>query len=94
MRKFYGKVINCVGLHARPASIAVTEANRYRSDVSLRYQERTANMKSIIQVMKMSVPAGGEVEIRCEGEDEEMAAAGLLKILEEKQVIQYLEMEV
>lgn len=91
MKSIYGKVTDCVGLHARPASVAVTEAGNYGSRITLRYMEKTADMKSIIQVMKLSVPAGGQVEIRCEGEDEEKAAAGITKILEEKHIMQWTE---
>lgn len=88
MKIKYAKVIENVGLHARPASIAVTEANKYNSDITLHYMEKSASMKSIIQVMKLSVPVNGEIEILCEGEDEKVAMEGIVAILEKKQIIQ------
>jgi phosphocarrier protein HPr len=94
MKNICGKVIENVGLHARPASVAVTEASKYDSNITLQYMGRMANMKSIIQVMKLSVPANGEIEIQCEGEDEERAVAGIAEILEKKHIIQRTKKEV
>ncbi len=87
MQHFYGVVIENVGLHARPASIAVTEAGKYSADITLHYKDKSANLKSIIQVMKVSVPSDGEIEIICDGEDELEAAEELAKILEKKRII-------
>lgn len=87
MQHFYGRVTENVGLHARPASIAVTEASKYSSNVTLYYMGKSANLKSIIQVMKISVPSDGEIEIVCEGEDEAEAASGIAEILEKKRII-------
>lgn len=87
MHHFYGRVIENVGLHARPASIAVTEASKYGSNVTLHYMGKSANLKSIIQVMKLSVPSDGAIEIVCEGEDEAEASAGIAEVLEKKNII-------
>ena len=87
MKSFTGTVIENVRLHARPASVAVGEASKYRSDITLYYQGKSANMKSIIQIMKISVPTGGLIEVCCQGEDEEQAAAGIASVLRNKQII-------
>ena len=86
-KAFSGTIIENVGLHARPAAVAVEEASKYQSDITLYYQDRTANMKSIIQIMKIGVPAGGHIEVRCQGEDEVQAAEGILQTLQAKHIV-------
>ena len=87
MKETTVKIINKTGLHARPATITVSAANRFACDVFLTYEGRTVNMKSIMSVMSLLVPAEAELTIRCEGEDEEAALEGIVKILETHEIV-------
>lgn len=81
-------VNNKVGLHARPASLFVQEATKYKSDIKVSTHDpdtnelREANAKSILGVLTLGVFQGMEITIRAEGEDEENAVAALLALVE------------
>ncbi len=80
-------VNNKVGLHARPASLFVQEAAKYKSDIKVSTNDpdtkelREANAKSILGVLTLGVFQGMVITIRAEGEDEEDAVAGLLTLV-------------
>ena len=67
MQVVSARVTEPVGFHARPAAVAVTQAGRFKCSVELRYKDRTADMKSIIQIMKMGIPWDAQIEICCAG---------------------------
>ena len=81
-------VNNKVGLHARPASLFVQEAAKYKSEIKVSTQDpdtqelREANAKSILGVLTLGVFQGMVITIRAEGEDEEPAVNGLLALVE------------
>ncbi|MBR2802195.1 MAG: HPr family phosphocarrier protein [Erysipelotrichaceae bacterium] len=81
------KIINKTGLHARPATIAVSAANRFACEVFLTYEGRTVNMKSIMSVMSLLAPADAELKIGCDGDDEEEALEGILEVLRKQEII-------
>lgn len=75
------------GLHARPASALVKVAAGFSSEISLKYGEKNVNLKSILGVMSLGVPAGGEITITATGSDEEIALQQLEAILTEEGLI-------
>ncbi|MCR5300276.1 MAG: HPr family phosphocarrier protein [Erysipelotrichaceae bacterium] len=88
MKELKTVVIDSVGLHARPATISVNIANRFKSQVSITYDDHTVNMKSILGVMSLGIPSQAEITITCEGEDEELAIETISSILKEQNVIE------
>jgi len=80
-------VVDPVGLHARPATVAVNAASKFKSDVKITFKGKTVNMKSIMGVMSLGIPTQSEVVITCEGEDEELAANTIQEILRTQKVI-------
>lgn len=80
-----GKVVvnNPSGLHLRPAGILCKTAIEFNSKINLRIKESTANAKSVLGVLGACIKTGDEVEIICEGEDEEEALTILIKAIEE-----------
>ena len=80
-------VIDPVGLHARPATVAVNAASKFKSDVKVTFKERSVNMKSIMGVMSLGIPTQSEITISCEGEDEDTAIETIETILKEQKVI-------
>jgi phosphocarrier protein HPr len=61
------------GLHARPATVLVQTVGRFDSDVNLEYNGRTVNLKSIMGVMSLGIPKGGQIKVTAEGSDAEEA---------------------
>lgn len=87
MKEFTAVVIDPVGLHARPATVAVNAASKCKCDVKVEYKQRSVNMKSIMGVMSLGVPVNAEIKITCNGEDEENRIKEIKKTLEDNKVI-------
>lgn len=79
-------VIDPVGLHARPATVAVNAASKFKSDVKVEFNGRAVNMKSIMGVMSLGIPTQSEIRIICEGEDEDTAITQIEQILVDQKV--------
>ncbi|MCR8613414.1 MAG: HPr family phosphocarrier protein [Mycoplasma sp.] len=73
MKKIVSKVIDPIGLHARPASILVSVASEFESDVKLLHEGKEANAKSIMNIMALGVSTGTEITLVIEGSDENAA---------------------
>jgi len=67
------KVINKLGLHARPSSLLVKTAIKFRSDLKIIKDDMEVNGKSIMGVMMLAAECGSELTIVLDGIDEEEA---------------------
>ncbi len=77
------QIINPTGLHLRPAGIFCQEAMKYTSSVTFHYgSNNTANAKSVLSVLGACIKSGDEIEIVCDGDDEEKALAALADLVE------------
>ena len=81
MKEIKVVVIDPVGLHARPATVAVNVASRFKSDVKVAYKSKEVNMKSIMGVMSLGIQQGAEITISAEGDDAEAAIAALTETI-------------
>ncbi|OIN27672.1 HPr family phosphocarrier protein [Vibrio barjaei] len=72
-------VKDVAGIHARPASLLVKSAKRFDADVFLEYDNKKANAKSIMALMKLGVKGGEKVKVWAEGADEEIAVSEIVK---------------
>ena len=81
------KIIDPIGLHARPASIMVQTANKFESDVFLKHGEKEANLKSIMSVMALGVRTNEEVIIVASGKDESDVIEALEKTMKSNNLI-------
>ena len=75
-------VTHDVGLHARPAALFVQTAKRYTSTITVRYGERKANAKSMLQVVTLAAKQGAELTLDAEGNDAEQALQALQHLIE------------
>ena len=73
---------NTTGLHLRPAGIFCNTAVQFKSKVSFRFKDTTANAKSILSVLGACIKRGDEIELICEGIDEEEALEAMIQIIE------------
>lgn len=87
MKEFKAVVVDPVGLHARPATVAVNAANKFKSEVKVAYKDRAVNMKSIMGVMSLGIPTQSEITVTCNGEDEDVAVVTIEEILKTQKVI-------
>ncbi|MFI3171543.1 MAG: HPr family phosphocarrier protein [Eubacteriales bacterium] len=72
-------VVNCEkGLDARPIALLVQEASQYASQVYIEMKEKKINAKSIMGMMSLSLIKGEELAIVTNGDDEEVAADGMV----------------
>jgi phosphocarrier protein len=76
-------VKNPTGLHLRPAGNLCKEAMKFKSLVTFVFKDNIANAKSVLSVLGACVKCGDEIELVCEGEDEEEALAGLVQAIED-----------
>jgi len=73
---------NPTGLHARPASIFVTEAGKFKSDIFIIKDGKQVNAKSILNILAMGAKKGDEIILKIVGEDEDKALKHLVDLLE------------
>ena len=64
---------NETGLHARPATEIAKIAMKYKCDVNLVVNGKTINANSPLMIMSAGIKSKTELEILCDGEDEEQA---------------------
>lgn len=74
-------VKNPTGLHARPATLLVKKASSFKSDVSVEYNGKKANVKSLIGVLSLGVTKGANIIVFANGEDEELAVEEVSKLI-------------
>ncbi|MCI6755419.1 MAG: HPr family phosphocarrier protein [Lachnospiraceae bacterium] len=70
---------NPTGLHLGPAGTLCKDAMLFRSQITFRFQNTTANAKSVLSVLGACVKSGDEIELICNGEDEQEAMDFLVK---------------
>ena len=75
-------VKNETGLHLRPAGLLCRTAMLYKSHITLAYEDTVANAKSVLSVLGAGVKPGYELEITCEGVDEQDALNAIVELFE------------
>ena len=73
---------NPTGLHLRPAGILCNEAMKFASQVTFRYGDNIANAKSVLSVLGACIKSGYEIELICDGVDEEAALQAMVAAVE------------
>lgn len=79
------KIPNPTGLHLRPAGMFCKCAARFE-ECSIRFQigNTTGNAKSVLSVLAAGIKQGDEIEIICEGKDEEQVLETMIRFVEEE----------
>lgn len=75
-------VKNETGLHARPAASLVQFVKNFDGTVELIKEGKTANAKSIFNVMALGISKGTEITIRIDGENEQENLDKLVEFIE------------
>lgn len=70
-----------VALHARPAGTFVREAARFGASIVVSANGKSANAKSILEVLALGATGGTEVALSASGEDAVEAIASLVGLV-------------
>ncbi len=76
------KVVNPSGLHLRPAGVLSQTAMKFKSDITIECGEKKIVAKSVLNVMAAGIKCGTEINVVCDGEDEEEALKALSEAIE------------
>lgn len=78
------KIVNKLGLHARPAAEIVKTAARFKSDITIIRDDLEVNGKSIMGVMMLAAEFGSTILLRAEGLDADAALDALAAVVAAK----------
>ncbi|WP_461242675.1 phosphocarrier protein HPr [Secundilactobacillus muriivasis] len=84
MEKRNFKITAETGIHARPATLLVQAASKYNADITLEYDGKSVNLKSIMGVMSLGVGQNTNVTIAADGDDEKEAMEEVAKTMKEE----------
>lgn len=73
------------GLEARPVAVLVQVASQFDSKIYVECEEKKVNAKSIMGMMALGLPAGEEIIVSADGEDEESAIMNIEKYLSSRE---------
>ena len=76
-------VKNATGLHARPATLLVKKASSFKSDISIEFNGKKANVKSLIGVLSLAVTKESTIKVIASGDDETLAVDEVVKLIEQ-----------
>ena len=74
-------IINKLGLHARAAAKLASTANRFASQCQLVNNEKCVDCKSVMALMLLAAAKGTEVELQCDGNDEQAATEAICTLI-------------
>ena len=75
---------NKTGIHARPASVFVQTASKFKAKVQIKAKGKAVDAKSILMIMGMGLVKGTEITICADGPDEAEAVKTLTDLVKSK----------
>jgi phosphocarrier protein HPr len=78
------KIVNKLGIHARPAAEIVKTAGKFKSTITIIRDDLEVNAKSIMGVMMLAAECGSTVVLRAIGEDADAALDALATCIANK----------
>ena len=81
MPSFTHTIEDEVGLHARPAAMFVRAAGGFTADITVARDDRTADAKSLLEVLQLEAGRDAVVTVTAEGPDADEALAALREVL-------------
>ena len=71
------KIVNKLGIHARPAAEIVKTAGKFKSSITIVRDDLEVNAKSIMGVMMLAAEFGSMIVLRAIGDDADAALDAL-----------------
>jgi phosphocarrier protein HPr len=81
MQKIQVKVINALGIHARPSARIVHLVSRFTCSVWLAVRGRRVDARNIVAVMLLAAGVGSTITIETSGPDEKEAIDALTDLI-------------
>jgi phosphocarrier protein len=78
------KIVNKLGIHARPAAEIVKTAGKFKSNITIVRDDLEVNAKSIMGVMMLAAEFGSTIVLRATGDDAETALEALCAVIANK----------
>ena len=78
------RILNKLGIHARPAAEIVKTAARFKSSITIVRDDLEVNAKSIMGVMMLAAEFGSTIVVRAAGEDADAALDALCAVIANK----------
>ena len=78
------KIINKLGIHARPAAEIVKTSGKFKSSITIIRDDLEVNAKSIMGVMMLAAECGATITLRAIGDDAEAALDALAAVIANK----------
>lgn len=75
-------ITNQMGFHMRPANSFVTAMAKYSSNVSIIFDGKKINGKSIMNIMAGCIKCGSQIVVECDGPDEDEMMAEAAQLIE------------
>jgi phosphocarrier protein len=75
------RIVNPLGLHARPAAQIVKLASEFQSEIEIVKDGMPVNGKSIMGVMMLAAECGSAILLRASGPDEDAAVDALATLV-------------
>lgn len=75
-------LVNAQGFHMRPASVFATAMGKYASSVTIKFNGNDYNAKSLLNIIAACIKCGSEIELVCDGPDENEAPADAVERIE------------
>lgn len=80
-------IIADTGIHARPATLLVRTASKFSSNIFIEYDDKTANLKSIMGVMSLGIGKNADIVISVNGDDEIDALNAIEETMKDENLI-------
>ena len=75
------KILNKLGIHARPAAEIVKAAGKFKSSITIIRDDLEVNAKSIMGVMMLAAESGATVTLRATGDDADAALETIAAVI-------------
>ena len=75
------RIVNPLGMHARPAALFVKLATTFQSEIEVGNDSMMVNGKSIMGVMMLAAEQGSSIRIRATGPDSPQAVDALAELV-------------
>ncbi len=76
------RIVNSLGLHARPAAAFVKIAGAHRCQLTVRKDDLEVNGKSIMGMMMLAAEQGSDLFLRADGDDAEPCIEELAALIQ------------
>ena len=75
-------LVNAQGFHMRPAAVFAAAMGKYPCSVMIKFNGNSYNAKSTLNLIAACMKCGSEIELVCDGPDENDALAEAVQMIE------------